>query len=60
MEIAFAEAVDEVSTLVDWIMVILVAVGVSTYLYFLTRKKFARIREADHQFKKIKVLTSDF
>ena len=59
-EISFTAASDRVSILVSYILAFALTFLVSAYLFLMTRKKFARIREDNDQYKKIKVLTSNF
>ena len=58
--ISFTKANENNSSWFGWFLASLVLTSLCVYLGILTVKKFRRIKEQNDQFKKIKILTSNF
>ena len=58
--VSFEKAVDTTSVMFAVIVCIIVMILLILYVWSLTRLKFRRIKEQNEQFKKIKILTSNF
>ena len=58
--VSMKAATDTIENLIAFITVIAVLIALSLYVGILTRYKFSRIRQQHDQFKKIKILTSNF
>ena len=59
-DISFKEAYETDSKWFGYFLASVVLIGLSVYLAILTVIKFRRIKEQNEQFKKIKILTSNY